>query len=268
MTTTFTTDTGIDVVTTTADIPTLGSLAVNAFVIHGAEPILVDTGTVAGRAEFMDELRSVVDPAALRWVWLTHADFDHIGALPLLLDENPALQVVTSFLGAGILGLSSQPVPLDRVHLVNPGQRVVLGDRRLRALRPPVFDSPITTGFLDEDTGELFSSDCFGALLPAVPDSAADLDPATLRAGQVRWATIDSSWVHDVDRAAFAATLDRVRALEPSAIYSSHLPPAPGAMFGGLVDALAEVPDAPRFEAIDQAGLELLLAQMAGAAAG
>jgi hypothetical protein len=33
------------VITTTVDIPALGSPAVNAFVLHGAEPVLVDTGT-------------------------------------------------------------------------------------------------------------------------------------------------------------------------------------------------------------------------------
>jgi hypothetical protein len=48
VTTCFTATPGVDVITTTADIPTLGSLAINAFVLHGTEPILVDTGTVAG----------------------------------------------------------------------------------------------------------------------------------------------------------------------------------------------------------------------------
>ena len=62
MTTCFTATPGVDVITTTADIPALGSLAINAFVLHGTEPILVDTGTVAGAAEFMTALTSVIDP--------------------------------------------------------------------------------------------------------------------------------------------------------------------------------------------------------------
>ncbi len=32
---------GVDVISTTAEFPGLGCLAVNAFVLHGAEPILV-----------------------------------------------------------------------------------------------------------------------------------------------------------------------------------------------------------------------------------
>jgi hypothetical protein len=263
MTRCFTAAPGVDVIATTAAIPTLGSLAINAFVLHGCEPLLVDTGTVTGSPDFMTALSSVIDPHALRWIWLTHTDFDHIGSLAALLDENPRIRVITSFLGVGIMGLSSTPLPMDRVHLINPGQTVTVGQHRLTAIRPPLFDNPITTGFLDDVTGVLFSSDCFGALLGSIPDNAADLDADTLRAGQIRWATIDSSWVHDVDRATLAAKLDRLRSTRPSLVCSSHLPPAPGAMLDVFVESLAQTPDAPRFEGPDQAALEAMLAGMA-----
>lgn len=267
MTTCFTATPGVDVITTTAEIPALGSLAINAFVVHGAEPILVDTGTVAGAPEFMTALESVIDPADLRWIWLTHTDFDHIGSFATLLGSNPHLRVITSFLGVGIMGLSATPLPMDRVHLVNPGQSVTVGDRRLTAVKPPVYDNPITTGFVDDKSGILFSSDCFGALLPAVPHDASDLDAATLQAGQVRWATIDSAWVHDVDRGSYGLALDELRSLEPTMVCSSHLPPAPGAMLDLFVDSLAMTPDADRFVGPDQAALEAMLAGMAGAPA-
>ncbi len=261
MTTCFNGGPGVDVITTAAEIPTLGSLVINAFVLHGAEPLLVDTGKVAGSAEFMTTLESVIDPQDLHWIWLTHTDFDHIGSLGALLELNPRVRVITSFLGAGIMGLSSTPLPMDRVYLVNPGQSVTVGDRRLTAFRPPVFDNPITIGFVDDRTGAIFSSDCFGGLLPgAVSEDASDIDAATLTLGQVRWATVDSSWVHDVDRNMFGATLNKWRALEPSRIYSSHLPPAPGSMLDTFVDSLSQVPDAPRFEGIDQAALETMMA--------
>jgi hypothetical protein len=262
VTTAFNVAPGVDVISTTVDIPSLGSLVVNAFVLHGREPVLVDTGTVAGSAEFTATLTSVIDPADLRWIWLTHTDFDHIGSLAPLLQQNPRIRVITSFLGVGIMGLSSTPLAMDRVHLVNPGQTVTVGDRRLTAIRPPVYDNPITAGILDDRSGALFSSDCFGALLPSVPESAAEMDPSVLRTGQIRWATIDSAWVHDVDRESFAANLQRVGALHPSLVCSSHLPPAPGTMLPQFIDALAEVPDAPRFEGPDQAELDLLFASL------
>ena len=255
---------GVDAITTIADIPTLGSLAINSFVLHGAEPILVDTGTVAGNREFMLELASVIDSSQLRWVWLTHTDFDHIGSLAALLDTNPQLRVITSFLGMGIMGLSSTPIPMDRVHLVNPGQSVTLSDRRLLAVKPPVFDNPVTTGFVDDSTGIFFSSDCFGALLSSIPDSAAELDAHELRNGQVRWATIDSPWVHDAEPDTFRRCLQQYRSLEPTMVCSSHLPPAPGVMLDYFLDSLASTPGADRFLGPDQAALEGMLAGMVG----
>jgi hypothetical protein len=260
MTSCFTATPGVDVISVTAEIPALGSLAINAFVLHGDEPLLVDTGTLAGSADFLTALRSVIDPADLRWIWLTHTDFDHIGSLALLLDENPHIRVVTSFLGVGIMGLSSTPLPMDRVHLINPGQTLTVGDRTLTAVKPPLFDNPITTGFVDDRTGVFFSSDCFGGLLSAVPENTGDIGGDELRAGQVRWATIDSPWVHDIDRAAFGRNLDVLRGMEPTLVCSSHLPPAPRAMLEVFLDSLATVPDAERFVGPDQAALEAMLA--------
>lgn len=256
---------GVDVISETAAIPGIGNLVINAFVIQGDQPVLVDTGAVRSSDDFMAALRSVIDPADLRWIWLTHTDFDHIGSLQRLLDENEQLRVITSFLGVGIMGLSETPLPMERVYLVNPGQTVDVGDRKLTAVRPPAFDNPITTGLRDERSGILFSSDCFGAVLDEVPERAEDLPAEALRQGQVFWATVDSSWLHHVDRSVFASELERIRALEPSMILSSHLPAAQGSSTDRLLGALAAVPDAPPFIGPDQAALEQMMAEMAGA---
>ena len=236
-------------------------MPVNAFVLHGAEPVLVDTGIVVEREEFMTALRSVIDPGDLRWIWLTHPDFDHIGSLAPLLDAYPDIRVITTFLGVGILSLFA-PLPMDRVHLVNPGEKITIGERTLTAVKPPAFDNPSTTGFVDDRSGALFSSDCFGALLAAVPESAADLADEELRQGQVFWATVDSPWLHHVDRSAFARDLDHIRRIEPTMILSSHLPAAPGAMLDQLIESLEAVPTATPFVGPDQAALEAMLAQL------
>jgi flavorubredoxin len=251
----------VDVVTSTANVGGFGNLAINAFVIHADEPVLVDIGAVRESDDFMAALRTGIDPADLRWIWLTHTDFDHIGSLHRLLEENEQLRVVTSFLGVGIMGLAA-PLPMDRVYLVNPGQTLDVGDRTLTAVKPPAFDNPITQGLHDGRSGVLFSSDCFGALLDEVPECAEDLFDDELRQGQVFWATVDSSWLHQVDRAVFATELDRIRALEPSMILSSHLPAARGASLERLLGALA----APAFVGPDQAALEQMLAVVTGVA--
>ena len=49
--------------------------------------------------------------------------------------------------------------PLDRCRFVNDGDAIDAGDRRLVALRPPVFDNPTTRGLFGERTGVLWSVD-------------------------------------------------------------------------------------------------------------
>jgi flavorubredoxin len=255
----------IEVITSSLPIPGFGLIAVNAFVVKGPEPMLVDTGAVVESDEFMVALRSVIDPADLRWIWLTHTDFDHIGCLRRLLDENPQLRLITTFLGVGIMS-TSEPLPMDRVHLLNPGERLTVGNHTLRALKPPVFDNPSTTGFLDETSGVLFSSDCFGALLQDVPENAADITDEQLREGQVFWATVDSPWLQKVDEAVFAKELDGIRALDPGMVLSSHLPAADGALLDRFLASLAAAPRAEPFVGPDQPALEQMLQEMAAGA--
>ena len=62
-----------------------------------------------------------------------------------ILTAAPDAQLITTFLGLGILSMEYQ-IGLERVFLLNPGQSLDLGDRRLAAFRPPVYDSAATTG--------------------------------------------------------------------------------------------------------------------------
>jgi glyoxylase-like metal-dependent hydrolase (beta-lactamase superfamily II) len=140
--------------------PGIGFVPVNAFVLHAAEPVVVDTGLPGGG--FLDTLGSVVDPADVRWIWLTHPDRDHTGALFDLLDAAPRARLVTNFLSAGAMS-TERTVPPNRLYLPNPGQSLDVGDRTLTAFRPPLYDSPATIGLYDDRSQTCFSSDCFGA---------------------------------------------------------------------------------------------------------
>ncbi|HTM43604.1 MAG TPA: MBL fold metallo-hydrolase [Polyangiaceae bacterium] len=252
----------IDVLTSSIPIAHYGQIPVNAFVLRGAEPVLVDTGAVVQSEAFMSALRSTIDPAELSWLWLTHPDPDHIGCLHQLVRENPKLRVVTTFLGVGILSVFA-PLPMDRVYLVNPGEKLVLPDRTLTAVKPPVFDNPSTTGFFDDKTRAFFSSDCFGALLPEPPHNAAEISEQQLREGQTLWSTIDAPWIHKVDRSKLREELNQVRSMEPALLLSSHLPAAPGSLMTRLLSNLAEVPAAQPFVGPNQAALQQMLQQMA-----
>ena len=247
-----------------APIPGLGFLPVNAFVLRAEQPVLIDTGLPASRPDFLDALWNQIDPADLRWIYLTHPDRDHTGSLMEILEAAPQAQLVTTFMGMGILSLE-YAIPPQRVFLLNPGQSLDVGDRRLTCFRPPLYDSPATTGFYDDQTGTCFSSDCFGAPMATMEQAIAEdigvLPSADLVAGQRLWATVDSPWVTGVDRNAFQASLQPLRQLDPSLVLCSHLPPAHG-VATQLLDTVATAPDADPFVGPDQAALQALLAEM------
>jgi glyoxylase-like metal-dependent hydrolase (beta-lactamase superfamily II) len=239
-------------------LPGLGVLPVNAFLIHGDQPLLVDTGLPVFEEAFVDQLRTRIDLEALRWIWLTHADPDHVGALARLLREAPNAQLITTYLGMGKLGLTL-PVAPERVFLLNPTQSLELGDRRLDALRPPTYDAPETTALFDTKTGALFSADAFGALMREPAEEAAAIGAPALTDGQVVWATIDAPWLHLLEAHVLEHALRAVRTLSPSIVLSAHLPPARN-MTDTLLANLAAARSAPEFVGPDQEALIALLA--------
>jgi len=245
-------------------IPGLGFLPVSAYLLSAEQPVLVDTGLPSSRSDFLEALWNRIDPADLRWIYLTHPDRDHTGSLMQVLEAAPAARVVTTFLGLGILTLE-YPITPDRVFLLNPGQSLDVGDRRLTAFRPPVYDSPATTGFYDDKTGTCFTSDCFGAPMAtaelATADDIAAVPSDDLIAAQRLWATVDSPWVTGVDRNAFRASLQPLRQLDPEVVLCTHLPPARAAVTR-LLDTLETAPDADAFVGPDQAALQALLAEL------
>lgn len=218
----------------TIPLPELGVLPMHAFVVRAQRPMLIDTGAGGLGERFLQQLGGVVDPADIAYVWLTHLDPDHTGALDAVLAAAPQAKVVTTFLGAGKLGLQRGLDPA-RIHVIAPGERLDLGDRRMEALRPPTWDAPETIGAFDPVTRTLFAADAFAATIEAPAATCAEVTPGRLREGMVCWSAIDMPWLALTDERRFAASLTQVRALAPELVLGSHLPPA-----RGMVDALLD----------------------------
>jgi len=235
----------ITVVPTYNEVPGVGMLAINTFVLHAEQTMIVDCGTSANVEATLTAIDSVVDPDTLQWLWITHTDADHIGAVGRLLDRYPALSVITTFTGFVKMGTHA-PLPPKRVRLVNPGETIDLGDRTVTAVVPPLFDAPETTGFHDPVSGVLFSSDCFGAILPTGCRDTVGLDDAELLAAQTLWTSIDTPWVNKIDRAVLDDELTRLQGLDLSMILSAHLPASTGIVRQQL-DGVRAAPDALPF---------------------
>lgn len=239
-------------------VPGYGVLPVNSYLLRGKEPVLVDTGMGALRGAFVKQLRASIDLEDLRWIWVTHTDPDHVGALAQVLAEAPNARVITNYLGMGKLGLLEIQLPPERVFLLNPGQSLDVGDRVLVGLRPPTYDAPETTALYDGRSGTLFSSDCFGALMGEPRASARDLSADELVEGLQTWATVDAPWLGGVSDRSFVESLKVIRRLDPRLVLGSHLPPA-HRMTEDLIRILGGARDAEPFVGPDQAALEAML---------
>jgi len=51
-----------------AEVPGIGFLPVNAFVVHAAQPVVIDTGLGLPDRDFVASLAEVIDPADVRWI--------------------------------------------------------------------------------------------------------------------------------------------------------------------------------------------------------
>jgi flavorubredoxin len=206
-------------------VPGVGYLPINAFVIKATEPVLVDTGTGIESEEFMNALRSIIDPQDLKWVWLTHDDADHTGSIQKVLEAAPSARLAANSL-AVLKMRSAWRVPMDRVFWLNPEDSIMVGDRTLTAVRPPLYDNPTTIGIYVSKSEAFLSADCFGALIPSPAQNVYDIAEEDLTQGVVSCASGDNPWVHIVEPSLFSQALDRVRQLSPKIILSAHLPPA------------------------------------------
>jgi flavorubredoxin len=241
-------------------IPGAGNLIINAYVLLAQEPVLVDSGIFVESPEFIAALESIVSPRDLRWIWLTHDDADHTGSVQKVMEVAPQARLATQAFTAMRM-TTWWPVPLDRVRVVTYDDRLNVGDRTLRAVRPPTYDNPLSTGIFDESTGTLFSVDTFGAILPDVTTNCREIPADALTQGMVAWGTLDAPWAHLVDTGRFDAVLDRVHKLQPNLILSSHLPAATGSC-DRFLEIVRSLRDADPFPLPDHAAFEQMLALM------
>ena len=252
----------VEVLSAHFPVPGAGFLPVNSFVIKAKEPVLIDTGMGVDSDEFMKALESVIDPQDLKWVWLTHDDADHTGNLQKVLEASPNARLVAYSLAVLRMSTAWQ-IPMDRVYWLNPGESIIMGDRKMTAVRPPLFDNPTTIGVYDHKSEAFFSADCFGAIIPSPAQNTDDVAEDDLTQGMAGWASLDNPWVHMVKQSEFDKALDTIRQIAPKMIFSGHLPPATGKT-EQFLELLATVPPSTPSIAPNQTALEQILAQEKG----
>lgn len=244
------------------EAPPIGNFYMNSMVIVGKEPVIVDTGTPSDRERWLNHVWNLVDPADVRWIFLSHDDRDHSGNLMQTLEACPNATLLTTWFQVGRLA-EEWMLPLPRCRFLRDGETVDVGDRTITALRPPLFDNPTTRGLFDSKTGVYWAVDTFATNVPGPTENAAELADDYFEAGQLLGAKLVSPWHAWLDQRKWAAHVDRVQQLPIRTIAACHGP----AIYGDLVDRAFEIlrraPSLDPFVEFSQADLESWLEAMA-----
>jgi flavorubredoxin len=198
------------------------SVNLNSLLIRGAEPVLVDTSTPANREAWLADVCGLLEPADVRWIFISHDDVDHTGNLHQLLDLCPQATVVTNWALTERMA-NAIDVPADRMRWIDDRGALDVGDPVLRAIRPPVYDSPTTRGLYDPTTGVYWGSDAFATPMPAEPvDHVADVPPPMWAEGMAMFHHHAlAPWLAIVDRDAYAAQVGRRPRLTKREVHKS-----------------------------------------------
>ncbi|KUG18883.1 flavodoxin [hydrocarbon metagenome] len=143
-------------------IPLPDGTTYNAYVIRGAEKTaLVDTSDPGKEEEFITNLMRL-GIGSIDYVVVNHAEQDHSGALPLILELFPMATVLATPKGRELLTYLLQ-VPGERIRVVDDGETIPLGGKTLEFLHAPWVHWPDTMLTYVPEDRVLFSCDLFGA---------------------------------------------------------------------------------------------------------
>ncbi len=241
------------------------SVPLNTLVIRAAQPVVVDTGVAANHDQFLTDVFSLVDPDHLRWVVLSHDDVDHTGNVNALVAAAPNATLVANWFINERMG-ATLAVPPTRQRWLDDGEHLDVGDRRLYALRPPVYDSPTTRGLYDTATGVYWASDCFATPTPTPVSHVAELDDRLWQAGLAMFAHYLSPWLDLVDGARFQRCVNSLASLKTTAIAGAHTPVIAGSYVPRAVELIRDVASVNVPAQPGQAVLEGIQRTMAAAA--
>jgi flavorubredoxin len=198
-------------------IPLPDGTTYNAYLVRGSEKTaLIDTVDPAFTDVLLERLEAL-GTSRLDYVVSNHAEQDHSGSLPAVLERFPETKVIATPKGRGIL-MDLLEIPQDRFLTVEDGATLPLGKRTLRFIHFPWVHWPETMlTYLEEDR-LLFSCDLFGSHLAAGDILAAE-EWATLEAAKRYYAEIMMPYHHVIH-----GNLPKVTDLALDMICPSHGP--------------------------------------------
>ena len=162
-------------------IPTPDGTSYNSYLVRGSEKTaLIDTVDPAKFADLTANLDRL-GVEKIDYVIANHAEQDHSGSIPAILDRYPGAKVVTNQKCRDFL-VDLLQIPGDQVHVVGDGDTLALGNRTFEFIIAPWVHWPETMlTYLQEDR-ILFTCDFFGSHYATgslyVPDEAVIYESA------------------------------------------------------------------------------------------
>jgi len=212
-------------------IPLPEGTSYNSYLIRGStKTVLIDTVDPAKEEELIVNLLKL-GVEQIDYIVINHAEQDHAGALPMVLEMYPMAKVVTNEKCRDLLVALLQ-IPAECVQVVKDGDTLSLGDRTLRFFLTPWTHWPETQiTFLLEDR-ILFPCDLFG-FHTATSELFMTNEADAYRSAKRYYAEIMMPF-----RNSIKGYVQKVRELDPVMIAPSHGPINKNPKF--MLDAYAD----------------------------
>lgn len=198
-------------------VPLPDGTSYNSYLIKGDEKIaLIDTVYPPKTAELIAALKAA-DVNAIDYIVANHAELDHAGSIPALLELFPNAKVVTN---ARCWRMMSDVMPLDRSAYLEAkdGRELSLGGKTLKFVFMPWVHWPETMGVFLEEDRIFFPCDFLGAHLAS--SELAVYDAAEFEVAAKRYyAEIMAPY-----RVQCRSALARTEELAPAIVAPSHGP--------------------------------------------
>ena len=196
-------------------IPLPDGTSYNAYLVRGSEKtVLLDTVDPTMAEVLLSQLESVPN---VDFVVAHHAEQDHSGTLPLVLEKYPLAKVLTSQSAKRML-VDLLCIPEERIVTVADGETLSLGDRTLEFIYTPWVHWPETMVTYLKEAGILFSCDFFGSHL-ASSELYSSTDDRVQEATKRYYAEIMMPF-----RKAIQKNLEKIKGKEIHLIAPSHGP--------------------------------------------
>jgi len=194
-------------------VPLPDGTSYNAYLIEGSEKTaLLDTVDPPMAHELLSQLEGI---PKLDYVISQHAEQDHSGTIPQVLEKFPDAKLITSSKAKGML-MDLLQVPEKYLITVEDGETLSLGDKTLKFIYTPWVHWPETMSTYLEEDKILFSCDFFGSHI-ATTDLFVTDEGRVLEAAKRYFAEIMMPF-----RSAIQKNLEKLASYEIEMIAPSH----------------------------------------------